>query len=539
MKLLYSTICVLGFTLAFALSSCVKTDDMTFEEVENIALKSWIEINRPDLLDNYQPIGGYYVELLDEGVADSMPVRHDNAWLWFDVTCRDLAGNVIMTRDSDLARMQDSYTEHTHYVPYFLFCGNDNTSMPEGTYLALRNKLKIGNDEYTVRYGTKMRLYLPSSIAAGEDGMQGDGGYQGQYTLDSNRPMIVEIDVWGHVNNPVAYEDQWIKAFAEANGGLAPEKEDDDEAAAKRRSYMRTRGEDGEETEEEVVYDNMWHPAVDSIAALYINYLYTPKQALEFNCLGADTLIYHGQTEYKRGKIYGTKTLAQINREVDSVLLERFGEGLHPADAESVDSVTNAKIWYVTRLMDGFIIDTNIPEVKEIIYDDDLSNEVATPLDFVTSTPESNSLVDAWVYSIPQMKLGAWNAILTGSSNAYGATGVAGSTSTSSSSSYNNYYDYYNYYNYYNSYYGNSYYNNYYNNYYGYGGYGGYGYGGYGGYGGYYDNYYNNYYDSYYYNNYYNNSYNYGETETTTTITTEVQPYSPMLWQLYIEAADE
>ena len=538
MKFLYSIFCFVSLSLAFALSSCVKSNEMEFEEVERVALESWMKLNRPDLLENYQPIGGYYVELLDEGVADSMPVRHDNAWLWFDVTCRDLAGNVIMTRNSELARMQNSYTEHTHYVPYFLFCGNDNTSMPEGTYLALRNKLKIGDGEYAVRYGTKMRLYLPSSIAAGEDGMQGDGGYEGQYTLDSNRPMIVEVDVWGHINNPVAYEDQWIKAFAEVNGGLAPEDEDDGEAAAKRKTYKRTRSD---EDAEEVVYDNMWHQPVDSIAALYINYLYTPKQRLEFNCLGQDTLIYQGQTEYKRGKIYGAKTLEQINKEVDEALLKRFGEGLHPADADPVDSVTNAKIWYVTRLMDGFIIDTNIPEIKEIIYDDEITDTVGTALDFVTSTPESNSLVDAWKYAIPQMKLGAWNAILTGSSNAYGATGVAGTITTSSSSSsmLNNYYDYYNYYNYYNSYYGNSYYNNYYNNYYGYGGYGGYGgYPGYG-YGGYYDNYYNNYYDSYYYNNYYNNSYNYGDTETTTTITTEVQPYSPMLWQVYIEREDE
>ena len=538
MKFLYSIFCFVGLSLAFALSSCVKSNEMEFEEVERVALESWMKLNRPDLLENYQPIGGYYVELLDEGVADSMPVRHDNAWLWFDVTCRDLAGNVIMTRNSELARMQNSYTEHTHYVPYFLFCGNDNTSMPEGTYLALRNKLKIGDGEYAVRYGTKMRLYLPSSIAAGEDGMQGDGGYEGQYTLDSNRPMIVEVDVWGHINNPVAYEDQWIKAFAEVNGGLAPEDEDDGESAAKRKTYKRTRAD---EDAEEVVYDNMWHQPVDSIAALYINYLYTPKQRLEFNCLGQDTLIYQGQTEYKRGKIYGAKTLEQINKEVDEALLKRFGEGLHPADADPVDSVTNAKIWYVTRLMDGFIIDTNIPEIKEIIYDDEITDTVGTALDFVTSTPESNSLVDAWKYAIPQMKLGAWNAILTGSSNAYGATGVAGTITTSSSSSsmLNNYYDYYNYYNYYNSYYGNSYYNNYYNNYYGYGGYGGYGgYPGYG-YGGYYDNYYNNYYDSYYYNNYYNNSYNYGDTETTTTITTEVQPYSPMLWQIYIEREDE
>ena len=60
--------------------------------------------------------------------------------------------------------------------------------------------------------------------------------------------------------------------------------------------------------------------------------------------------------------------------------------------------------------------------------------------------------------------------------------------------------------------------------YYGY--YGGYGYGGYGGY-------YNNYMYSPYYGNY-----NLGtddETETTTTITSEILPYTPLLWQVFIE----
>ena len=60
--------------------------------------------------------------------------------------------------------------------------------------------------------------------------------------------------------------------------------------------------------------------------------------------------------------------------------------------------------------------------------------------------------------------------------------------------------------------------------------------GGYGGYGGYY----NNYYDSYYYNNMYNNSYGMEpEAEDTISITTEVLPYSPLIWQVYVEPRDE
>lgn len=541
MRFINRLFCIL--CVAFSFGSCVESVTLSYDEMEAIALEEWIKINRPELLNNYQPNGGYYVEILDEGVADSVPVRYHNAWLWFDVTCRDLAGNVVLTRNSELARMQDSYTDYTHYVPYFLFCGEENSSkLPEGTYLSMRNKLNIGGKEYSARYGTKMRLYLPSSVAAGDEGLSGDGGYEGQYTLDANRPMIVDIKVWGHVTNPVEYEDNWVRSFAEANGGLAPIPENKDEAEEQqrlRRSYMRpivTRGDETseEDSSEPVVYDNKWYMPVDSIAGLYVNYMYNPNVSFEYNCLRPDTLMYQGQTEYKIGKIYGTKSLAQINKEIDQVLLKKFGEGLHPADAEPADSVSIADVWYVTRLLDGFVIDTNIPEIKKIVYGNDYEESVsdndATALEVSLNEDDTSdsSFVDAWNYAIPHLKLGAWSAILTVSSNAYGATGVTGS---SSSSSYSSYYDYYNYYNYYNSYYGNSYYNNYYNNYYGgmYGGYGGYG------------DYYNNYYDSYYYNNMYNNSYGMdsGEEEESTSITTEVLPYSPMIWQVYVEPRDK
>ena len=479
-----------------SLVGCVKSEETPFEEVEKVALKAWMEQNRPELLANYQSEGGYYVELLNEGNADSLPVRSKDSWVWFDVTCRDLAGNIVLTRNSELAHMQNSYTEHTHYVPYYLFVGGENKAMPEGTYLSLRNRLRIGSEVYEARYGTEMRLYLPSSLGAGDKTMGGEAGYEGQYILDANRPMIVEIKVWGSVANPVAYEDQWVKAFAKANGGLAPLPEKKDDAAAKRRSFMRTRAD------EPTVYDNEWHLAVDTIAGLYINYLYSPNQKLNFDCLGADTLIYEGQTEYNKGKVYGTKSLAQINSEVDAILLKRFGKGLNPADAEPLDSVETAKVWYVTRLLDGFIIDSNIPEVKRVVYDDVKDDEVGEALEFETAKDsEDNKYVDAWLFALPQMKLGAWNAILTTSSNAYGATGVSGAVSTTGNTWEDNYWDYYNYYNYYNNYYYG--YNNYYN---------------------------------YYNYNYYN--YNYGattETTTTTTIATEVLPYTPLVFTIFVE----
>lgn len=529
MKLVNRLFCIAAAAVALVMTACVESTEMSFEEAEHIALRAWMERNRPDLLDNFQPQGEYYVDLLDEGVADSMPVMYDDAWLWFSVTCRDLAGNVVLTRNSDLAQLQNSYTDYTHYSPFFLYCGANSTSLVEGTYMAIRNKLKIGDRDYSVRYGTKMRLYLPSSIGTKSQGMGGDGGYEGQFTLNANRPMIIDVQVWGHVTNPVAYEDQWVKSFAAANGGLAPEKPDDEDKAEKRRSYMRPQlraDKEDDDKEEEIVYDNQWHLAVDSIAALYINYLYTPKQSLNFDCLGRDTLIYEGQTEYNRGKIYGSRGLAQINKQIDEALIERFGEGLHPADAEPLDSVSTAKIWYVMRSLDGFVIKTNIDEVKKIVYENSEIGNEDSAREFITGDDgEANtSFLDAERYAIPQMKLGAWNCIISGSSNAYGAVGVTGATSSSSSSG--SYYDFYNYYNYFNSYYGNGYYPDYYGGYYGYG-YGGYGY-----------DYYSNYMYGPYYGNY-NYGYNTGDTTVTTTTVTEVQPYAPLLWQIFIEKAEE
>jgi hypothetical protein len=113
--------------------------------------------------------------------------------------------------------------------------------------------------------------------------------------------------------------------------------------------------------------------------------------------------------------------------------------------------------------------------------------------------------IGAWYYCIPSMHYGAYAQIITTSGYAYGASGLSGTTTTtesSSSSNMANYYNAMNYYNYYNSYY------NYYSPYY-------------------------NYYDY----NYYNYNYNVSEEEVTSTktISTEILPYTPLVFTLYVE----
>ena len=76
MKLFNRLSLLLAASVAISFSSCVESDLIPFEEVEKVALDAGIKINKPELVANYQERGGYYVELLDEGVADSMAVRN-------------------------------------------------------------------------------------------------------------------------------------------------------------------------------------------------------------------------------------------------------------------------------------------------------------------------------------------------------------------------------------------------------------------------------------------------------------------------------
>ena len=177
----------------------------------------------------------------------------------------------------------------------------------------------------------------------------------------------------------------------------------------------------------------------------------------------------------------------------------------------------SAKIWYIARFLDGFVLDTNIDEVKQIVY-----GEVKQAGEALEYTPKDGGMIQAFYYTVPNLKFGQWAALVTSSTHAYGSSGQSGSTTTESSSnnSMADYYNYINYLNYANSYYGSSY-------------------GGY--YGGYYGSYMGGYYDPYYGYGGYGYGYGYGSgsdnstTTTTTSVSTEVPSFTPLIFQLYVE----
>lgn len=477
------------FAAGLLATSCVEHASYDIDETERMALGEWIAKNKPFLAANYQQQGGYYVEVLDEGCPDSLPLNDTVCWVRYNFTGRQLNGSIVLTRDGQDARLAGSFTRYTHYVPFYRFCGETNSSMLEGTFLAMRNKLKVGDGELLVRYGTKLRLYMPSSVTGGTVGVSGSGGYEGQYSLDGNRPMIADIEVVGRVKNPIACEGDAVDAFATANGGINhPPKKDDTApkgAAAENDAYV-------------------WSYVADTIPQLYVDRKYTPKKHLVFKTPAAEAeALYSTLRPYKDHGVYDN--LDALNERIDAALLARFGEGA--ADGEAIEEDATVAVWYVGRFLDGFVFDTNIDEVKELIYGE--VSKSGSALSFDVDDKESQYIA-AWRYSIPTFKYGQWAALLTVSTFGYSYTGMAGNTSTQTTSSGG--YDALSYaywLNSMNSYYGGMYNYGYYNNYYPYYGYPYYGYDG-----------------------------GSTETTTTTTVSTEIQSYTPLLFQIYIEEKD-
>ena len=486
------------------LSSCAKDETESYPEIENQALEAWMTQHRSDLVDNKQAVGDYYVDILDAGDPDAAPLGDKAIWVSFDFSGRDLSGNIILTRQAGDAKLAGSFSKYTHYVPFYRYCGTENTGLMEGTWLAMRNTLTLGDDYFTankdrlgitvpevkLRYGSKIRLYMPSSVVG--NGVEGTGGYEGQtgYSLSAKRPFIVTMEICDTVSNPVEREGTNVDEFCENNGGLqvySKAEDDNDTEAVQKPEDL----EDPEHPYNET--SKRWVSACDSVPQVYVNVRYNPANA-------EDLLKFEAPYHVGYEPYVNPGSVTEIDRQIAEALKKRFHEGddageyvgVKALEADSVKLDGTAKIWYIGRFLDGFIFDTNIDEVKEIIY-----GEVKTAGTALSYTPESGGMIQAFYYTIPNLKYGQWAELITTSTNAYGSSGKSGTSSSSSSSSSGysqSYLDYINYLNYANSYYGGMFGSDY-----------GYGY------------------DS-------------SDTgSTVTTISTEIPPFAPLIFQLYIE----
>lgn len=407
---------VLLFCVAVSVSCAEGVSDPFSEDVQAKSLDAWMRMNHPELVANYQENGGYYVEVINAGDLSGDPISSmENGWVRYDILGRTLQGDVCLTRDSLYAKQQGTFTKYTHYVPYFQFAGEPyyDWAFKEGVFLAMRNPLKLGADyaaqhdlpeEFELREGSEVVLYMPATVVS-TSSANGDGGYEGQYELSANRPMIARIKIIDLVENPIREEGLAVDDFAKANGDFNPNPDAPDNDA-----YT-------------------WKIASRQAAQVYINRTFNPAD--ETASMFTYTNPYYGSQQ----------AAEELDRKINAALVERFGAG---DPGQIIQSDENVYIWYVIRFLDGFVADTNIDEVKQIIY-----GNVESTGRRISYTPANNkdAQLGAWYYALPgYFRFGSWGAIVTPSSNGYGYTGIVGKTVDTSSSSYSSYTSLLNYY---------------------------------------------------------------------------------------------
>lgn len=503
----------------FLAGSCAKEPSESYDKFEDQSLEAWIVQNRPGLVGNRQEFGAasYYVEVLAAGDSGAAPVNDTVCWVKFDFSGRDLASNIILTRRAAEARLAGTFTKYTHYVPFYRYCGTANTGLLEATYLAMRNEQTLGEDyvqeynrlhadkpistRFLLREGAKVALYCPSRIIGD---MSDSGGYEGDGSYSSSRPVRIEITICDTIKNPLAAEGTAVDAFCRGNGGLRIYNSSEEAPAGT--VALPTDPADPNHPYNDHVKEQ-WVSVCDTVPQLYADFRYTPDRRFAFPepyAVGLEPYVNAG-------------SMASVDQRISEALRKRFlGDeaadypDVRTLEADSVDMEKTTKIWYIARFLDGFVLDTNIDEVKEIVY-----GEVKTVGKAYDVSQSGKTPIAAWSYTLPKLKYGQWAAIATVSTHAYGAQGQQGGTQSSSGSTSNySYYNYLNYLNYANSYYGNSY-------------------------GSYYNPYYSGYMGGLYnpYNNYMGGlgTGDGDESTTTSTIITEVPPFTPLVFQIYVE----
>lgn len=127
------------------LCSCAEEPDNAYPgNTQNKALKSRMTQNRPDLLENYQEEGSITWMSFRWAIWRTVRFWRRRAGRYY-YHGADLQGNISVARDSVYALQQGTFTPYTHYVPYYQFYGElASGTFKEGTYLAMRNPLKLG-----------------------------------------------------------------------------------------------------------------------------------------------------------------------------------------------------------------------------------------------------------------------------------------------------------------------------------------------------------------------------------------------------------
>ncbi len=404
-------IVILSLFTSAMMSSCDSSDDdddddddwtttSDYDVIEQAVLDAWIEANWPDLVGSRQE-DGYYIEVLSEDKDPSYPKTNTTScWVEYNITSRDLDGNICHTRDEYTAIQQGTFTLYTRYAPmktyislldgdsYEYYYDDDADNYQESALVQAMKASEMTingvTQPFDLTVGSKIRLWMPSRII--HDGGNGSGGYAGQYSIIISRPMVSEIEITNVVVDAEKNEKEVIDWFVE---------------------------------NQEVPSD--WEFVKNKYADyIYINHSYTPNTSLKY------------LSEYNYTQLDEAANFQELEEKINETLIDVFGSGVTVTrDEDDLIDEDLCYIWYITRTLDGFIVDTNIEEVKELIYKTSAgtSEDDGSHMSYSTSATK-DSYIMALYYTIPKLEYGQWATMITSSLEAYDIDGVTGTSTT-------------------------------------------------------------------------------------------------------------
>lgn len=415
------------FITALTSTSCImEAEDIDYDDVEQEILDDWMTNN----VDGYER-WDYYDEDDDEDYVyytiktvdgdTSNPIsNYEDCWIKYNLTGYDFEGNVYVTRDETIAYQLGSFSLGVRYIPLYqdLYYDSDFYSGADTyDYLPKCLNLAFKNKDLNLCKGSVVTMYIPSEIIDGA--ATGTTGFVGQYVIGSYQPLKAVVEIVDIIADPTAYETNEVTAFAQLNDGLLI-------------NYHETNVDNDDDVDDEyyAAYNEVqeqiaqrWSNAMDTVPNLYIDRRYTPSTFYSYNTdYNSEYRSKIADTE----SIYYKYSMAEIDEMIRTIIEDEDDDNVFYDSYLTDDFIEfdgSANIWYIGRFLDGFIFDTNIEGVLDLINNE--SGNVTSAEEYSSVSSWENSIyILAWYYAIPQLRYGQWATILTTSRNAYGeATG--------------------------------------------------------------------------------------------------------------------
>ncbi len=379
-SLLLTTLLIGGVSCGDDESDEIVTVFVDHLAMEKIVLGNWMENYASDAVLQEE---GYYIDEIVNPPTEALTVP---CWVRYNITSYNTVYEVCNTRYENRAYEQGTFNFHTHYVPALQYISSGSTS--DALSIAIENGL-VGLD-------SSFTLYMPSSLRG--DTPNGTAGYSGQNQLLEGRPMISEVTITEVIETGAFndYQKDYVRGFKDGNVLYG----------------TWTQGGDDDSSSDCLYYTNDYLPENDALT-----FDFTTDE-------GRTNSTYVATTTDP--SIDAMVDMADKNSAIELALLDE--EMFTIAEEDVVIGTTNAYVWYVARLLDGFVVDSNIPAVRDIMGWTSDSTDV-TPI--VYTTDYRDNYITAWSYSIPYLNFEKWALVVTSSVDAYGYYGTSGSTYTS------------------------------------------------------------------------------------------------------------